>query len=184
MGKLLVVRHGETESNALGRYCGSQDVPLNDTGVAQAEAAAENLPRHEIDVVICSPLRRARQTAELLMPQAKETMLIWDDFRERCMGVYEGLTREEIRAQYPLFWQQDALRQLDFAPDGAETMREVRERVIRGMERIIANFAGKTVLLVTHGYVSREIHRYFNQLTDEEMHAYSLGNCVIATYEF
>ncbi len=183
VGELLVVRHGETESNVLGRYCGSQDVPLNETGILQAEAAVDLIRGRGVDVIICSPLVRARQTAEILVPADSE-ISIWDEFRERCMGVYEGLTRDQIQAQYPELWQQDALRQLDSAPPGAETMREVRERVETGLRRIISTYPEQTVLLVTHGYVSREIHRFFNRLSDEEMHAYSLGNCAIATYRF
>ena len=62
---LYLTRHGETEYNILGRYCGSTDVSLNETGIAQAHELAKNLHGKTFDAVISSPMLRARQTAAL-----------------------------------------------------------------------------------------------------------------------
>lgn len=184
MGKLLVVRHGETDYNVQGRYCGSQDVPLNDEGLSQAQGAAAALSARMVDVVVSSPLQRARQTAEILNSAIGQSIVIRDEFRERCFGVYEGLTRDEAMRNYPELWQQNVLRQLDKAPAGGETIRDVRERVAAGLEYLFRTYTGMNVLLVAHGQVFREIQRYFHHLSDEETYANPVPNCAIAEYEF
>lgn len=179
---LFVLRHGETDYNVQGRYCGSTDAPLNDTGLRQAQGALATFGNVPVDVIVTSPLMRARQTAQVFEAHFGTVALVIDEFKERGVGVYEGLTRVEAQATYPELWEQNILRQLDNAPPGGESILQVRERVTKGLDTLRSAYPGKNILLVTHGYISKEIHRYFLNLSDEETHAYTLENCAIAEY--
>jgi probable phosphoglycerate mutase len=105
------------------------------------------------------------------------------EFAERDMGVYEGLTREEAAAQYPELWKSQCTIQLDGAPTGGETIRQVDDRVAIGLKRLKELCPGGSVLLVCHGFVARIIYRQVHKLSFEEIRSYFLDNCAIAEYE-
>lgn len=179
---LYVARHGETDWNAQGRYQGSVDIPLNGTGLQQAAELAERVAALDIDVIISSPLLRARMTAEVIQ-RAKPVPLVFDArLVERNMGVYEGLTRDEARTRLPETWARLGQFLLDDAPECGETIRQVDARVTAALEDIKINYHGKNVLLVCHGFVSRAVNRYLYGLPFDEMHGFTLGNCEVAEY--
>lgn len=182
MGNLYVVRHGETDFNIQGRFTGSRDVSLNSTGMNQAKLVAEKLQGRKVDLIIASTLKRALQTANIIASCIDKPVITMSEFVERCAGVYEGLTREEVQKKYPELWSQNITRVYDRAPDGGESMREVRERVSRGLNYICRTYSRQDIVLVTHGYVSKEIHRYFSKLSEEEFFAYTMKNCEVAEY--
>lgn len=182
MGKLFVVRHGETDFNVQGRYAGSTDVELNDNGIQQARTLAESLKGYSIDTIIASPLKRAHRTAIMIQEYLDKPLVLREEFVERAVGVYEGLTHDEMRERYPGLWNQKALGQFDCTLHQGESMRQVRDRVRRGLLHIKDLYANQSVILVTHGYVSREIYAQFNNVSAEEFWKYSLGNCQIAEY--
>lgn len=107
--QLYVVRHGETQANAEGRYQGSLDIDLNERGVLQARELREKLPA-QIDAVIVSPLRRAQQTAAIVFADDGLQLPTLDAFRERGVGVFEGLTQAEAAQRYPDLWAQNITR--------------------------------------------------------------------------
>lgn len=181
---LYVVRHGETQFNVEKRYAGQTDVSLNERGIEQAKKLAEKLEGEQFDVIVTSPLQRARATAEQIRIYHKEIpLVVMEEFREVCVGVYEGLTREEVQEQYPDLWARNCTRQLDDAPTGGETARQVDSRVAKGLAILKEKYPEKRVLLVCHGFVSRAINRQLRGLSFEEMHGFSLGNCEVVTYE-
>ena len=98
--QLYVVRHGETDANAEGRYQGSLDIDLNERGVLQAQELRVRLPA-QIDTVIVSPLRRAQQTAAIVFADDGLELRTREAFRERGVGVFEGLTQAEAAQRYP-----------------------------------------------------------------------------------
>jgi probable phosphoglycerate mutase len=182
MLRLLVVRHGQTDFNAERRYQGAIDVALNATGVRQAEALGQRLPMDEIDVVISSPFERALQTARIIARTLPCDVQVMEHFRERSVGVYEGLTPEEAQARYPELWRQAITRQLNQAPPGGETILEVGCRVLEGLGQLTKQHSNETVLLVTHAFVARMIHGIINRLSDEQFYSYRLENGEIAEY--
>jgi probable phosphoglycerate mutase len=180
---LYIVRHGETDFNSCERYAGSTDVPLNSDGIRQAENTAKILGDINFDVIISSPLIRAMKTAEIINKyNTKPSIIIIDEFAERNIGVFEGLTREEAKARFPKLWARRCTRQLDDAPTNGETIRQFDNRIARGMNMIREKYADKTVLLVCHGFVSRMINRQIKGLTFEEMHSFTLDNCQVVKY--
>ncbi|QZP31086.1 histidine phosphatase family protein [Pseudomonas sp. DR48] len=154
--QLYVVRHGETEANAKGRYQGSLDAQLNENGVVQAMVLRTKLPAH-IDSVVASPLRRAQQTARIIFVDGLLTVRTLDAFRERSVGVFEGLTQHEARERYPELWVQNITRRWALAPTDGESIEQVFERIRAGLNELLAANAHQVVVLVAHGFVAKVI---------------------------
>ena len=152
--KLFVVRHGETQFNVEHRYLGALDPELTTRGIAQATALHSTLPDH-LDAIVCSPLRRAYQTAEILGNARGIVPVVIDTFRERNVGVFEGLTQDEAQVQFPDLWAQNITRLWESAPPDGETIDEVFNRVAKGLGELYANYAGTAVALVAHGFVAK-----------------------------
>ena len=143
---IYVVRHGETEWNAINKVLGRTDIPLNDRGIEQAEEIARSLKDIKIDVFLCSPLSRARQTADAIsgetgMPYKTDDRLIEHDF-----GVFEGVNRFD--SEY-----QNAKREYFVRYPGGESFFDLAARVFP----LIKELEGKNALLVTHGGICRMI---------------------------
>ncbi|QBE66890.1 histidine phosphatase family protein [Pseudoduganella lutea] len=178
---LFVIRHGRTIFNAQDRYLGALDPPLDEDGLRQAAALAGVLAGRA-DVLVCSPKLRARQTAGVLAAAWSLPVVTIGEFAEREVGVYEGLTREEARAAYPALWEQDITRRWDAAPTGGETIRAVFERVARGLAIVQRDFAGRSVVLVAHGFVAKVIRALLADLSRDDFFRYSLANGQVALY--
>lgn len=184
MAKLIVIRHGETDFNRENRYQGSSDQALNETGVLQAQEAGKKLQPSLIDITISSPLKRARQTAETINILLKKPLVLMPDFRERALGVFEGLTREEAQAKYPKLWEQNITRHFDKGPTGGESVGDLAKRVFAGLERIKKDYPDKNILLVTHGMVAKVIEHYFHPKTDiDDLFSFALQNGQTIEYE-
>jgi probable phosphoglycerate mutase len=154
--KLLVVRHGETQFNAERRYLGALDPELNATGISQARALNAVLPA-TLNAVVCSPLRRARQTADIVCEGRNIKPSLNEAFRERNVGVFEGLTQEEAKARFPALWAENITRRWERAPESGETIEAVVERVLDGLRQMYGSYEGKVVALVAHGFVAKVV---------------------------
>src|SRR5581483_1732760 len=103
---LYVARHGETDWNAAGRLQGHTDIPLNETGRAQARALAAALRARALAGGVTSDLCRARETGEIVAVELAVPLAYADhELRERAFGKFEGLTRHECASQYPEQWK-------------------------------------------------------------------------------
>lgn len=183
MDRLIVVRHGQTDFNVQKRYTGSKNIKLNEKGIALAKFTASKLKAYDIDIIISSTLNRARQTAEIISTELNIPIIEMKEFCEKNVGVYEGLTREEVKNKYPHLWKKFSTPIYDEAPDGAETIKEVEKRVFYALEHIINNYTNeKNVLVVTHGFIARVINKFFNKVSEDEFFKYRLENCDIAEY--
>ena len=163
MTTLLLVRHGETEWNRTLRIQGSTDIPLNDTGRAQARDAASVL-RDTIDplsriVVVASDLSRASETAEIIAAQlGVDAPRLYPGLRERAYGEAEGLAVEEFRARWG-DWRSVEV-------PGAETGPDLRVRAVRALRAVARDVRRETapgsasVVVVTHGALIREVTRH------------------------
>lgn len=141
----VLLRHGQTALSVEKRFSGLGDAPLTPGGVAQARAVADRLRGARFDAVFCSPLRRARQTAELLgQPYAVD-----EGLRETDFGAWEGLTFAEVRERWPeelSAWLTDP----QVAPPGGESFAATDRRVRAARDRAVAAHPTGTVLLVSH----------------------------------
>lgn len=140
-----IVRHGITDWNLQGIAQGSADVPLNDTGRAQAMAVAERLAAEEPwDMIVSSDLARAKETAEIISDKLALPIRFFDTrLREMSGGEIEGTTEEQRQEKWGADW-----RQLDL---GMESKEAVAQRGVEFIHDISADFAGKRVLMVSHG---------------------------------
>jgi probable phosphoglycerate mutase len=179
--QIIIVRHGRTAFNAEGRYQGSLDTDLDETGRAQAAGLHAVLPSG-IEVLVSSPMRRARQTAEAVAAARALPLALAADFRERAAGVLEGLTLAEVQAHHAELWERRVLRQWDEAPPGGESIRDVFHRVGRGLEALRSAHAGRCVALVAHGFVSKAIRATVLGRTDD-FFSWQLGNCEHVGFE-
>lgn len=164
--EIYLLRHGETEWNAAGRFQGGLDSPLTVNGVAQAKAIGQRLAplAHTIDALFSSPLGRARQTTGILRVQAPHPAVQWDErLQEVSIGVWDGLTHIDIDAGWPGLL--DGTSPFDWffrSPDG-ETYAAATERV----RDWLASVEG-TVIAVSHGLLSRIIRGVYLGLAEGE----------------
>ncbi len=153
---IYLSRHGETDWNAEGRWQGHTDKPLNETGREQARALAETLRSLDLAGVVTSDLLRARETAQIVAATLGLAIDYVDpDLRERTVGVFEGLTREECERLHPEAWTAWIERKV--APPGGEAQHPLAERVTAAIARAASRIASspRPILLVTHGGAMR-----------------------------
>ena len=172
--KLLVVRHGETQFNAEHRYLGALDPELNARGRSQARELQSVLPDN-LAAVVSSPLRRARQTADIFCQSRGLCPEVNHAFRERNVGVFEGLTQSEARRRFPELWAQNVTRSWAGSPTSGETINEVIERVSEGLTELYASYAGRVVALVAHGFVAK-VARAVSQEGFQDFFKWQLAN--------
>jgi probable phosphoglycerate mutase len=153
--KIIVVRHCETEWSATGRHTSHTDLPLNEDGRRRAAAIAGELAGERFEVVLTSPLRRARETCELA--GFGSAAVAFDDLREWDYGEYEGRTTPEIRAERPdwVLWR-------DGCPGG-----ELPDRVSGRADRVLARLeeVEGAALLFAHGHIIRVLAARWIELT-------------------
>ena len=158
--RFIVVRHGETAWNAQSRIQGHLDSPLNEEGMAQALLLAERLASEPFDHFYVSDLGRARQTAQPLADRIGREPVVVTGMRERCLGVFQGLTGAECRERYPEHYQRFHSRDPDHAMPGAESIRELHARVSSQFEAWAAEHGDAGVLVITHGGVLDVLYRH------------------------
>jgi probable phosphoglycerate mutase len=144
-----LLRHGQTEHTPERRFSGRNDLPLSRTGRAEAEAAAERAKSLGVDMVVASPLRRTRETAEIVAASLGLPVEFDDDLVELDFGDLEGLTFEEAAAKHPLAGRRFGTDVTVRSP-GGESVADVSSRVARSRRRILSQHAGRTVLVVSH----------------------------------
>lgn len=158
MGRILLLRHGQSTWNAERRWQGWADPPLSERGREQARTAAAALAGTGLEVVASSDLARARETAEIIAAAIGVAEIIVEEgLRERNVGEWSGLTDVEIHARWP--GMLDAWRAGDLAvlPGGEG---DINARVVAGLERLWGHAAGRSVVAVTHGGVIRGLERH------------------------
>jgi probable phosphoglycerate mutase len=180
---LHLVRHGETAWNAEGRMQGSVDVPLNDTGRGQAQAAASALAHRPIGAVISSDLSRARETAEAIAgPQGLE--VITDPaLRERAFGVVEGRLYEEAKAEYGDRWDV-LLHGNEDHFDGGESTHQHYVRVAAFMDALLAAPPAAEIALVSHAGTVRRTRAFLRGgCAEEDWEPVANGGVITLTFE-
>jgi len=161
MLKFLVIRHGETQSNAEKRFSGHQDVDLTEKGIWQAEQLSYRLKDDHIDAIYSSDLKRAIHTAKIILRNRDLSLYIEPYFREISFGDWEGLKYEELDAENGERPSTGWWNQPDSPLPGGESILDLRKRVMAGLEKVIADNDEddkyKTIAIICHGGVTRLI---------------------------
>jgi len=148
---VIAIRHGETEWNREQREIGQLDSPLTQRGIEQARALAQRLCRTRFDALYSSDLGRAVQTAEIIGTECRIPVKLAAGLRERHMGIFQGLTVEEMRQKFPREREEYERLGLDYVIPGGESARQRLERSVRTLTSIAQTHAGQSVVVVTHG---------------------------------
>ena len=147
---LILIRHGETDWNRLGRCQGVADIVLNDNGRKQARELGHSLKDHEITAVYSSHLKRAYETAEHIASHHDLEVIIEDGLHEMDQGDLEGLSFPDIRDRYA-----EVLKKWRDSPEtlrlpNGESLVEVQERAWRAFEKVHETHLGETIVVVSH----------------------------------
>lgn len=178
--KLLVTRHGQTDWNIERKVQGSADNPLNSEGINQANQAREVIKNTDIDLIICSTLTRAKQTAEILNKD-RDIKIIYDSrIAERNYGEYEGRKTAELNfTEFFEYYKNKPCK-------NGESIQDLFNRIFGFLDDLKQNYNNyNRILLVSHGDVSRAINCYFNGIPEDgNVQNLMINNCEFVEYEF
>ena len=180
--RVLFIRHGQTDWNVNGRWQGILPIGLNDVGRTQAEALAIYLARRQIGSIYTSPLPRALDTALALGQAVGVVPQVDERLQEFNLGVFQGLTREEIDQQYPNEWRNFEADYWDYVVTNGESRRALQTRAHEVFEDIVAKGIGPEVAIVSHGGTIRTLlHRLFEGAP--ELNHFHIENTSLTTIE-
>lgn len=148
-------------------------------GKKQAEETKEKLANLPIDVIICSPLIRAKETADIINEGRNLPMIIDDRLIERNLGIYEGIPNsQEIFNQIRYYTK-------NVPVEGGEDCQTYTKRVFEFLDDIIKKYKGKyeNILICSHGFFLRSAGWYFNGVPQENEEVVRIKNCQVDVYE-
>lgn len=139
--KICLIRHGETAWNSLGKLQGREDIPLNEAGADQIRQALVFFRKEKWEEIISSPLSRAMMSAEIIGRDIGLNAIHEEEgFMERDLGTISGMTWEDVKRRYP-----------DGNYEGTEPVDILQNRSINALDKWINKFAGKNIIIVSHG---------------------------------
>jgi alpha-ribazole phosphatase len=155
--QIYLLRHGEVDRHYAGRYVGQVDAPLSDKGVEQA-----SYWRHQLDVpsfssIYCSDLARSLQTAEIIVGNSHQLVKIIPSLREISLGEWDGVLIDEVRATFPIQWQERGNDIEGYRPPSGESFADLATRVIPTFRTILDQAEQGPALIVGHAGVNRVI---------------------------
>ena len=177
--KIYLVRHGETDWNQAGLLQGQTDIALNAQGLEQAREAAERLKEVPFEIAFCSPLIRAKRTAETIIGDRKITLTTDERLRELNFGPWEGVDIRTIKdaASQPFTNPGSYI-----PPEGAESFAQLYKRSGEFVDQVLLPLEGtyETVLVVAHGGVNRSILNPVLNIPGDDFWRMHMGNCATA----
>ncbi|HEV7745070.1 MAG TPA: histidine phosphatase family protein [Pyrinomonadaceae bacterium] len=147
---VVIIRHGQSQGNAEGRFGGHTDTPLSPRGRKQAQATAKALATEKFSAIYSSDLPRAIETASPLAQLTGVSLITTDALRERSVGVMEGLTFEEAAEQHPVQYQALLRRDFEHVLVGGESYRQTLDRASRMLDEAIEQHKGGRIVLFAH----------------------------------
>ncbi len=160
MTRLILIRHGQTVWNKIGRYQGQADIELSELGQQQAAQLGKWFPYTDVKAVYASSLKRAMDTGKAVADRLGLEVVGCDELREIYFGDWEGLTYDEIHDGWPtehegLFNRPD----ITVCPNG-EGFAQVQERAVAKLQELLKKHEGETFVIAAHGGVNRTILCY------------------------
>jgi 2,3-bisphosphoglycerate-dependent phosphoglycerate mutase len=174
MGRLVLLRHGESQWNLENRFTGWVDVPLSSRGIQEAKNAGEKLRPYRFDRAFTSVLQRANETLRLVLDVIGQTTVPTERdkaLNERMYGELQGLNKAETAKKYGEEQVKIWRRSYDIRPPGGESLKDTAERVLPYYEKAIKPHltAGETILIAAHGNSLRALVMELEHLTKEQV---------------
>ncbi|MFO7543701.1 MAG: histidine phosphatase family protein [Thiobacillus sp.] len=182
--RICIIRHGETDWNVHKRIQGHTDIPLNDTGRAQALAMAFNAAHHRFQAIYSSDLLRAEETANALAQREDQAVKRLPQLRERHYGVFQGMTAAQGESRYPEAYAHYVARDMDYDFETGESLRQFAERVSEGIDWLVRHHSGQTIAAVSHSGVLDVVYR---RATGRPLHTprdFVIPNCALNWFHF
>jgi probable phosphoglycerate mutase len=182
--KILLIRHGQTEWNRVERFRGHADVPLNETGLKQAEVTGRYVAANwKVDTICSSPLSRAVKTAEMIGKHVNLPVEIHSGLTDIDYGEWQGVTTEEAIKRWPAMveaWY-EAPHQVRIP--GGETLEALRKRAMETIKDLTARHSGQTIVLVGHTVINKIILLGVLGLGSERLWHIEQDACAINVFE-
>ena len=183
-GKLILIRHGESEWNALGKWTGWTDVSITDEGARLTQELGQKIRDITVDVAYNSELKRTTETLDAVLagmgqtPERRHSLAI----NERDYGVYTGMLKEQVKEEIGEEAYLALRRGWDRPIEKGESLKDVYARVLPFyQEEIVPQLqAGKNVLIVGHGNSLRAMVKYIEDISNDDISSFEFGhNCAI-----
>ncbi len=152
--EMILARHGETDWNRQEVFRGRSDIALNETGIRQAGQLASYLETTSLEAVFTSPLKRARQTADIVARHRHISVATLPGLTDFDYGSWQGLRHQEVKEKYAGLYATWLERPHQFTAPGGESLTDVRKRALRVVRGIKASYRGR-VLLASHRVVNK-----------------------------
>ncbi len=180
--ELIAVRHGETIWNEKGLIQGHLDTNLSPLGIRQAEAIAERLAEEKVKAIYSSDLKRSYKTAEYLAAKTGHKIITDSRLKERCLGIFQGLTMDEVERKYPDEFNLYKTAGPDHIVPEGESRRQQFERSIECIKEITERHPGGRIVVVAHGGVLNGLFRYVLDIPFSAPTKFKLFNASINTF--
>jgi len=155
---IILIRHGQTEWNRIERFRGRADVPLNESGLAQAEATGERVAKTwQPTAIYTSPLSRSVKTAQAIAKHFNLPAQIHLDLADIDYGEWQGLTPDEARQRWPEQAENWYHHPERARIPGGETLADLRRRAMKTVQELADKHVGETIVLVGHTVINRVI---------------------------
>ncbi|KZT15573.1 phosphoglycerate mutase [Acidovorax sp. GW101-3H11] len=177
--RIVAIRHGETAWNVDTRIQGHLDIPLNTTGLWQADQVARALADEPITAIYTSDLKRAHATAQAVARSTGAPLTTHTGLRERSFGHFQGRTFAEIEAELPEDAYRWRKRDPHYAPEGGESLVTLRERIERTVAQLAQQHLDEQVVMVAHGGVLDVLYRLATRQDIQAPRTWQLSNAAI-----
>lgn len=180
MGKLILVRHGETSKNVKGRLHSTNDSEiLNENGIAQMQKVADRLKEYSVFKIYCSKESRAVESADLLSKSLKIPKTIIDGLQERNWGEFSGKPWSTVQKVLdPMSLEE----RYTYVPKNGESWESFEKRLVGSIEKVIDK--ENTIVVVTHGGAIRALMPYLLRVPKEESFKYDPGNASLTIFDY
>ena len=183
MLELILIRHGETDSNIRGSYLGWTDIELNKTGIGQVRILRDRLKNTKIDKIYSSPLKRAMQTADIINENYGLDIVYTDGLKERNFGIWDDLTIEEMKQRYPSEYNAWIGDWIKYPIAKGESAIEAYNRSAQFVRDLIDRNNEGVFMLVTHLGTIRFLLAYLMDLGIESSWHFRVDNASITKVE-
>lgn len=158
--RVCIIRHGETDWNKEGRIQGQIDIPLNETGRAQALAMAYNSAHFQFSAVFSSDLARAMETAKALAQRENLEITALQQLRERHYGIFQGVTKTEAPDQYPEAYALYQARDLQYNFETGESLTTFAQRVLNIFNWLVKHHSNQQIAVICHAGLLDVMYRH------------------------